>query len=43
MGKELALYGLIFVFADLIGVLEVDLLDQLPDQVLIEIGAEFVR
>ena len=43
LGKELALYGLIFVFADLIGVLEVDLLDQLPDQVLIEIGAEFVR
>ena len=43
LGKELAFYGLIFVFADLVGVLEVDLLDQLPDQVLVEIGAKFVR
>ena len=43
LGKELALYGLVFVFADLIGVLEIDLLDQLPDQVFVEIGAKFVR
>ena len=43
LGKELALHGLIFVFADLIGVLEVDLLDELPNEVLVEIGAEFVR
>ena len=41
--KELAFYSLIFVFADLIGVLEIDLLDQLPDQVFVEIGAKFVR
>ena len=42
-GQELALDRLILVFGDFVGVLEVDLLDQLPDQILVEVGAEFLR
>ena len=41
--QQLALDSLIFVFADLVWVLEVDLLDQLSDQIFVEVGAEFVR
>ena len=42
-GQELALDCLILVFGDFVGVLEVDLLHQLPDQILVEVGAEFLR
>lgn len=41
LGKELALYCLILVFRNLVGIFQVDLLDQLSDQVLVEVCTEF--
>jgi len=43
LGEELALDCLVLVLADLVRVFQVDLLDQLPDQVLVEVCAEFLR
>ena len=43
MSQELRFDGLVLVFADLIGIFKVDLLDKLPDQVLVEISAELLR
>ena len=39
-GQELALDGLVLVFGDFVGVLEVNLLYQLPDQVLVEVRSK---
>lgn len=41
--QELALDRLVLVLADLVGVFQVDLLDKLSDQVLVEVGAKFLR
>ena len=43
LSQELRFDGLILVFADLIGIFKVDLLNKLPDQVLVEISAELFR
>ena len=43
MREELALDGLVLVFADLVGVFEVDLLDELAYEIFVEICAEFLR
>lgn len=43
LSQELALHRLVLVLADLVGVLQVDLLDKLTNQVLVEVGAEFLR
>ena len=41
--QELTLDCLILVFGDLVWVFEVDLLDQLPDEILVEVCAELLR
>ena len=43
LGQELALDRFVLVLADLVGVLQVDLVDKLSDQILVEVGAKFLR
>lgn len=43
MGEKLALDGLVLVFADLVWVLEVNLLDELANEVLVEVCPKLLR